>query len=232
MSGLFYAMLWLFFNVFSRVFLGYRTIGQKHIPRKGGVVFAANHASYSDIPLLGCGIPRRVAYLGRATLFPNRFFNWALRSLGWIPLKTDRIDRKAFGEAISLIKAGKPVVIFPEGTRSQDGNLKKGKPGIGVIVAETQCKVIPAYISGSYEVLPMGATRLRLHPVTIHFGEPLEFSSSSGERTREFYDYVSNTVMSRIAELGQVPYPFKHKHQSLKSAAQPSNAEDEAGNFC
>ena len=142
----------VFFNLFSRVFLRYQDhTGQEHIPRKGGVLFAANHASYSDIPLLGCGIPRRVAYLGRATLFPNRFFNWALRSLGWIPLKTDRIDRKAFGEAISLIKAGKPVVIFPEGTRSQDGHLKKGKPGIGVIVAETQCQVIPAYISGSHE---------------------------------------------------------------------------------
>jgi 1-acyl-sn-glycerol-3-phosphate acyltransferase len=229
-SGLVYAILWLFFNLFSRVFLQYRITGQEHIPRKGGVLFAANHASYSDIPLLGCGIPRRVAYLGRATLFPNRFFNWALRSLGWIPLKTDRIDRKAFGEAISLINAGKPVVIFPEGTRSQDGNLKKGKPGIGVIVAETQCQVIPAYISGSREVLPIGSTRLRLHPVRIHFGEPMVFSSSPGKRSREFYDYVSSRVMTRIAELGEVPYPFKD--ESFKSASRSSNAEDEAGNFC
>ena len=171
-----------------------------------------------------------MTFLGRATLFPNRFFNWALRSLGWIPLKTDRIDRKAFGEAISLLKAGKPVVIFPEGTRSQDGHLKKGKPGIGVIVAETQCLVIPAYVCDSHKALPMGATRRRMHPVTIHFGEPLEFSSSSDERPREFYDYVSTTVMTRIAELGQVPYPYKP--ESFKSASQPSNAEDEAGNFC
>jgi len=139
------------------------------------------------------------------------------------------MDRKAFGEAISLLKAGKSVVIFPEGTRSQDGHLKKGKPGIGVIVAETQCRVIPAYISGSYEVLPMGATRLRLHPVKIHFGAPMVFSSSPGERSREFYEYVSNTVMRRIAELGQVPYPYKQ--ESLKSVSRPSKAEDEAGNF-
>jgi 1-acyl-sn-glycerol-3-phosphate acyltransferase len=229
-SGLFYAILWLFFKVFGRVFLRYRTIGQEHIPRKGGVLFAANHASYSDIPLLGCGIPRRVTFLGRASLFPNRFFYWALRSLGWIPLKTDRIDRKAFGEAISCLKAGKPVVIFPEGTRSQDGHLKKGKPGIGVIVAETQCPVIPAFITGSRNVLPMGSARLRLHPVTIHFGEPIVFSSSPGERPREFYEYVSTTVMTRIAELGQVPYPYQQ--ESLKSGSQPSNAEDEAGNFC
>ena len=233
MSGLFYAILWLFFNFFGRVFLQYRTIGKEHIPRKGGVLFAANHSSYSDIPLLGCGIPRRVAYMGRATLFPNRFFNWALRSLGWIPLKTDRIDRKAFGEAISLIKEGKPVVIFPEGTRSPDGQLRKGKPGIGVLVAETQCQVIPAYISGTRQVLPMGSSRLRFHPVTIHFGEPMVFSFSPGERPREFYDFVSNAVMTRIAELGQVPYPYKQdKPESLNSTSQPSNAEDEAGNLC
>ena len=229
MSGLFYAILWLFFNVFSRVFLRYRTIGREHIPRRGGVIFAANHASYADIPLLGCGIPRRVAYLGRATLFPNRFFNWALRSLGWIPLKTDRIDRKAFGEAITLIKAGKPVVIFPEGTRSLDGHLQQGKPGIGVIVAETQCQVIPAYISGSHKVLPMGANWLRFYPVTIHFGEPLNFSSSPSARPREFYEYVSAVVMTRIAELGQVPYPYKQ--ESLQSASPLSNAEDDVGNF-
>ena len=229
MSGLFYAILWWFFNLFSRVCLRYRAVGQEHIPRKGGVLFAANHASYSDIPLLGCGIPRRVAYLGRSNLFPNRFFNWALRSLGWIPLKTDRIDRKAFGEAITLLKSGKPVVIFPEGTRSQDGHLKKGKAGIGVIVAETQCPVVPAYISGSWDVLPMGTARLRLHPVTIRFGEPIVFSSSPANR-REFYDYVVTTVMTRIAELGNVPYPYRHG--SLKSVSQPSNAEDEAGNFC
>jgi len=229
-SGFFYAILWLLFNLFSRVFLRFRTVGTEHIPRKGGVLFAANHASYVDIPLLGCGIPRRVTFMGRANLFPHRFYNWAFRSLGWIPLKTNRIDRKAFGEAIAYLKAGKPVVIFPEGTRSQDGHLNEGKPGIGVIVAETQCSVIPAYISGSYQVLPMGSVRLRLHPIAIHFGEPLVFSSPVSERSREFYDYVSSTVMTRIAELGRVPYPYKQ--ESPKSASQPSNAEDEAGKFC
>ena len=227
MSGLFYAILWLLFKVLGRVFLRIRIIGREHIPRTGGVLFAANHASYSDIPLLGCAIPRRVTFIGRANLFPNRFVNWALRSLGWIPLRPDRFDRKAFGEAISCLKAGKPVVIFPEGTRTEDGHLNEGKPGIGVMVAETQCPVIPAYISGSYQVLPMGAAWPRLHPVTIQFGEPIDFSSTPRERPREFYDYVSTTVMTRIAGLGQVPHPNRQQ-----SASQPSNAEDEAGKLC
>lgn len=206
-------------------------MGKEHIPREGGVLFAANHASYMDIPLLGCGIPRRVTFLGRSNLFPNPFVNWTLRTLGWIPLKTDRLDRQAFGEAVSCLKAGKPVVIFPEGTRTQDGHLHAGKPGIGMIVAETNCPVIPAYISGTYQVLPMGSPWFRLHPVTVHFGEPMEFSPSTRERPREFYRYVSSTVMTRIAELGQVPSPYQHE-PLVSAASQPSNAEDEAGNLC
>ena len=121
-------------------------------------------------------------------------------------------------------------MIFPEGTRSKDGHLNEGKPGIGVIVAETQCSVIPAYISGTYQVLPMGSARFRLHPVAIHFGEPMAFPSPTSKRSREFYDYVSSTVMTRIAELGRVPYPYKS--ESHQVASQPSNAEDEAGEIC
>ena len=230
MSGLIYAILWVLCNILSRVFFRYRTTGKEHIPRKGGVLFAVNHASYADIPLLGCGIPRRVTFLGRANLFPNRFLNWILRSVGWIPLKTDRLDRKAFGEAITCLKAGKPVVIFPEGTRTPNGHLQEGKPGLGVIVAETQCPVIPTYISGTYQVLPMGANWLRLYPVAVHFGEPMKFSPSSWPRPREFYSFVSSSVMTRIAELGQVPAP--HRQDSLNSNSRSSNAEDEAGKLC
>ena len=230
MTGLLYGIIWVLCNILSRLLLRYRTTGKEHIPRHGGVLFAANHASYVDIPLLGCGIPRRVTFLGRSNLFPNPFVNWMLRALGWIPLRTDRLDRKAFGEAISCLKAGKPVVIFPEGTRTQEGHLHPGKPGIGVIVAETQCPVVPAYISGTFEVLPMGSWWLRLHPVTVHFGEPLVFSPSTGERPRDFYRYVSSTVMTRIAELGQVRAP--HPYESNLSGSHSSNAEDEAGKVC
>ena len=205
MSGLAYGLLWVFCNVLSRLFLRYRTTGSKWIPKNKGVIFAANHASYLDIPLLGCGISRRVSFLGRANLFPHPFFKWLLRWLGWIPLKTDRLDRKAFGDAVSRLKAGKPVVIFPEGTRTPDGCLQTGKPGIGVLVAETNCSVVPAYISGSYEVLPMGSMWLRYHPVTVRFGKPIEFSPMSDTPSKEFYQHVSSTVMTHIAELGQVP---------------------------
>ncbi|MDT7043147.1 lysophospholipid acyltransferase family protein [Candidatus Nitronereus thalassa] len=202
MSTLVYGILWVLCRCLSALFLRYRTKGTGYIPRKGGVLLAANHASYADIPLLGCGVWRRLFYVGRANLFPNRIINWIIRSLGWIPLRTERWDRKAFQQVIELLNAGKAVVIFPEGTRTPDGTLQPGKPGIGMIVAETQCPVIPVYLHGTYEVLPTGASMLRPHPVSVTFGQPIDFRQDK-ERLegKALYKQISQTVMDRIADL-------------------------------
>jgi 1-acyl-sn-glycerol-3-phosphate acyltransferase len=169
---------------------------------------AANHASFLDIPLLGCGIRRRVWFLGRHDLFPIPVLNTILQALGWIPMRQGRLDREAFGKAIGLIKAGKAVVIFPEGSRTVDGHLRPGRPGLGVIVAQTRCPVVPAYIKGTYEALPIGARWPRFRPVTVTYGEPIDFSNDAEPpATKAFYRHVSRTVMAKIAELGQVPPP-------------------------
>ena len=207
MSWLPYAFVWVAFNILGRLFFRYRVHGVQHIPKRGGFLFAANHASYLDIPLLGCGIPRRVSFLGRANLFPHPFINWLFRKMAWIPLKTNRLDRAALNETVSRVKAGKPVVIFPEGTRTPDGSLQPGKPGIGVILAAVQCPVVPVYIAGTYEVLPIGSTRVRLKPVQVYFGEPMNFPKSTEQEAKEYYHTVSSAVMTRIAELGHVSAP-------------------------
>ncbi len=183
----------------------YRVVGS--VPRKGGLLIAANHASYFDIPLLGCGMTRRAWYLGRSDLFV-RGLKGVLRWLGWIPLKLGRLDRKAFDQAIDLIKRGKVVVIFPEGGRTLDGRLQEAKPGLGMIVAQTGCPVVPAYLKGTFEVLPTGSKRLRFHPVSVHFGDPLTFSPPHEEEEKKrFYQQVSRMVMERIAALGGVNAP-------------------------
>lgn len=202
MSTIIYGILWILCRSLSCLFLRYRTNGAEHIPQSGGVLIAANHASYTDIPLLGCGVRRRLFFLGRANLFLNPVLSWMLRSIGWIPLHHTRWDRKAFQYAVDMLKAGKTIVIFPEGTRTSDGNLQAGKPGIGMIVAEAQCPVIPVYIDGTFQVLPMGASWLRMHPVSINFGKPLDFRQDMEKyQGRELYTHISQTVMDRIAEI-------------------------------
>ncbi len=203
MSGLLYGFLWLLTKAIAVLCFRYRTVGT--IPERGGVVLAANHASYFDIPLLGCGIPRRAWYLGRSDLFPHPIVNRILRALGWIPLRLGRLDREALSKAAELLRQGKVLVIFPEGGRTPTGRLRPGKPGIGLLVAQTKCPVVPVYIQGTYEVLPPEASWPKCRPVTVTFGAPLDFSDAlSRTEGKEFYRHVSRTVMAKIAELGGV----------------------------
>ncbi len=208
MSSFFYGVLWILCNVLSRLFLRFRVVGKENLPKAGGVLLAANHASYLDIPLLGCGAWRRLYYIGRSNLFPNRLLSWWLRCLGWIPLKADRVDRQALGMVVDLLQAGEAVVIFPEGTRTDDGHLKPGKPGIGMLVEKSPCPVVPVYLDGPFQVWPMGPFRIRLHPVTVIFGKPIDFSEDIRRfQSKELYYHISKTVMARIAEIGHVEPP-------------------------
>lgn len=209
-----YAILWVLARTVARLFFGFRVVGS--VPKQGGLLVAANHASYFDIPLLGCGMFRRAWYLGRSDLFVPGV-KGILQWLGWIPLKLGRLDRKAFDRAIALIKAGKVVVIFPEGGRSLDGRLRNAKAGLGMIVAQTGCPVVPAYLKGTFDVLPTGAKRPRFHPVSVSFGPPLSFPGENTQ-TKAFYQEVSRIVMERIAALGGVAPPPHHVSAGARNA--------------
>lgn len=217
MSSVVYGMLWGLVRIIGWLCFRYRVVGA--VPQTGGFIVAANHASYLDIPLLGCGMRRRVWFLGRSDLFPVPGLKAVCQWLGWIPLRLGRLDRDAFGKAVALIKEGKVVVIFPEGSRSQDGRLQPPKPGIGVIVAQTGCPVVPAYLKGTYDVLPSGTMWPRFRPVTVFYGEALTFpQSKEGGDTKQFYQEVSRTVMDRIASLGGVESPTQQSSAGIRKA--------------
>ncbi len=223
MSKVLYGLIWVLFNGLGWLLFRLRTSGRKHVPRRGGLVVAANHASYMDIPLLGCGFPRRLSFLGRQDLFSFPGMKGFLRWLGWIPIRQDRLDRTAVGKTVGLIKSGQAVVIYPEGTRSRDGQLQPGKPGIGVIVAEAGCPVLPVYLGGTHDVLPVDACWPRFRRLRVVIGEPMDFSADSKRFSgKEFYQFVSRTVMARIAELGHVALP-KDPSDPFKRAAKPGD---------
>lgn len=223
MSNVVYGILWLLANAVGRLLFRYRVEGREHVPARGGVLIAANHASYVDIPFVGAGIRRRMWFLGRQDLF-FPVLRPVIEWLGWIPIRQDRLDREGFDKAVRLIQDGKIVVIYPEGTRTPDGTLKRGKPGIGVIVAETGCAVIPAHLAGTREVLPPGAKWISVYPVSLTFGPPIDFTEAAQRSSgKEFYQYVSRTVMSRIAETGQVAPPADRTER--RAAALSRKAE-------
>ncbi|HSQ49661.1 MAG TPA: lysophospholipid acyltransferase family protein [Nitrospiraceae bacterium] len=217
MSFVVYGILWVLSRTIGWLCFCFRVVGT--VPRTGGFIVAANHASYLDIPLLGCGMRRRAWFLGRSDLFPVPGMKAVCQWLGWIPLRLGRLDRDAFSKAVALIKEGKVVVIFPEGRRSLDGQLSSPKPGIGVIVAQTGCSVVPAYLKGTYDVLPSGTMWPRFRPVTVFYGEALTFPRiEEGGDAKQFYQNVSRTVMDRIASLGGVESPTQQSNADIRNA--------------
>lgn len=206
-----YWATWVVVRMVATVLFRLKVSGQHHIPKTGGVLIAANHASYLDIPILGCGVPRRASYMGRMDLFPGPAGR-LMRYLGWIPIRRERVDRGGFEEAISRIKAGEAVIIYPEGSRTEDGRLQPGKPGVGMIVAATGCPVIPAHLAGTFDALPPGGRRIRLRPMRVTYGAPMEFSALLKEldgesRKKDVYQRISQEIMDRIAALEGVASP-------------------------
>ena len=213
---LLYWLAWIVVRLFARVLFRLKIVGQEHLPTTGGVIVAANHASYLDIPILGCGMPRQACFIGRMDLFHGPI-GMMMRLLGWIPIRRERVDRKGFDEAIRRLKAGQAVVIYPEGGRSEDGRLKPGKPGVGLLVASTGCPVVPARLDGTYEALPPGARWVRLRPIRVTFGPPMDFSDwldddmkESEANKKAVYQRIGQEVMDRIAELGRRQRPTGH----------------------
>jgi 1-acyl-sn-glycerol-3-phosphate acyltransferase len=177
--------------------------GSEHVPATGGCVICANHASFLDPPVVGVGLPhRQVRFMARDTLFKGRFMKWLLPSIGVIPLDRSRGDISALRKTIQSLKSGAVVGLFPEGTRSPDGNLQEPKGGIGFLIAKAGVPVVPAYISGTFRAYPRGVRFIRPCKVSITYGPPIlpaEFAALAEEDGG--YTKIAQLVMARIAVL-------------------------------
>ena len=203
-----YWMLWGLFRSIGRLCFQLRFTGQENIPTQGRLLIAANHASILDIPFVGCGAARQLAFIGRHNLFPIPGVNSLLQRLGWIPIRQDGFDRDGLRRAEASIATGKAVVIFPEGARTETGAVGEGKLGLAMLVARTKCLVVPAYISGTFEALPIGARRISFHPVRVIYGAPIDFAPEIDRFSKkEFYRHVTDTVMASILDLALTDVP-------------------------
>ena len=193
-KGILSILIWLFFK--------FKVFGVENIPKEGGVIIASNHVSYLDIPFLACGIKRSADFIAKSELFRNRVAGWILKRLGTFPVKRGSIDRWAISEAIKRLGDGRVIVIYPEGARSKDGRLSDPKRGIGMVVALSGARVIPSFIMGTDTILPRGARRIRLNPVRLYIGSPLDFSSLKNvKKGKELYTEISEEIMRGIGDL-------------------------------
>lgn len=197
-----YFIGWAMFLLFFKIYLKFKVVGRRNIPPKGAFIFASNHVSYLDPILLGTSLHRGLYYMARENLFKKRCFGWVMRNLHSFPVRRNEGDFGAVKKAISILKDGKPLVMFPEGTRSKDRNLRPAMPGIGLIALKTKAPVIPVYIEGSFDALPRRVSTLKRHPVRVYIGEPINFYEGNFDRIdKETYQKISDIVMEKIAAL-------------------------------
>lgn len=197
-----YFIGWSLSFAIARLYLGLKVCGRHNIPSKGGFIFASNHASNCDPFILGTSIYRPLEYLAKEELFRHPFARWIYTSFHAHPVKRGNVDFHALKETLRILGKGKPFLIFPEGTRSKDGNLQLGKPGIGLIAYKSGLPVVPAYIAGSSGAMPGDAGKLYRHPVRVLIGEPMRFDDLRREANdRRVYQEISDRIMRKIALL-------------------------------
>lgn len=197
-----YRLTWVFLNLLARLLFGLRVRGRDRVPMSGGLIIASNHISYCDPPIVGSGVPREVHFLAKEELFRNPVFAGLIRSYNAIPLKRSVGDMGAVRKAVRLIKQGRAVLMFPEGTRSLSGRLLKAKAGVGMISAMTSAPVVPVYVEGTND---LSSAVLRRQKLSVSFAEPVmpsDFECEAGDE-RDQYQKITDEVMRRIASLAK-----------------------------
>jgi len=170
--------------------------------QSGPVILAMNHESYLDPPLAGTACDRAIYFLARRTLLDAPVLGWLLPKLNVIPVNQEGVDRSAIKALIRTLNAGNGVLVFPEGSRTLDGNLQPAEAGLGLVIAKTLAPVVPMRIFGAHKALPRGGGGLHFVPITIVIGEPIRFNAAElGSSGKNVYQQVSERVMDAIAAL-------------------------------
>ncbi len=182
--------------------------GLEHIPQTGGAIFAGNHLSVADELFLGAVVPRHIAFWAKAEYFRGGGFagnltKFVLEGLGAIKVERGggRAALAAFDGAIPVLKAGDMVAVYPEGTRSPDGRLYRGRTGVARLAVAAGVPIIPVGMLGTDKVQPIGQRfpRLGQGKVTIKFGAPIPTEGRSDDRTA--LRALTDEVMAEIQKL-------------------------------
>jgi 1-acyl-sn-glycerol-3-phosphate acyltransferase len=193
-----YRILKAFLYAFFRVFYRLEVFGLENIPEEGGFIMAANHASYLDPPVLGAVSTRRVRFMAQEGLFKIPLFRTFIKVFSF-PVRRDKPHPSAIKEAVQRLRRGQLIVIFPEGSRSANGNLLDAKRGLSVIAALGKIPVVPTFIKGTGKALPVGKKFLRPSKITVIFGTPLAINENENEK--QFQERVNREIIKEIENL-------------------------------
>ncbi len=196
-----YTVLKLCAVAVMRLLFRLRRHGYERVPPTGPVLIVSNHSSFLDPPLVGGSTPRPVSFMAKAELFRIPLFGGLIRRLNARPVRREGGDPSALRAALHVLESGGALLVFPEGTRGPEGELRQGKAGAGMLAVLSGAPVVPVYINGSGRAWPRGRKLPRPARVTVWFGEPISFAKQEGGSRKESYEAASQAMMAAIARL-------------------------------
>jgi len=209
--------------------------GRRNMPRRGPVILASNHLSFADHFFGALPLPRKVVFLAKSEYFTGKGLKGLVSKaffsgVGQIPIDRagGEASERALRSGLRVLAAGHVLGIYPEGTRSPDGRLYKGRTGVARIALESRAPVVPCAMINTFEFLPSGSFRpkLRIRPGVI-FGEPLEFSRYYGQESdRAVLRAVTDEIIQHIQKLSGQEYVDIYAKRAKDSSQPPATEPD------
>jgi 1-acyl-sn-glycerol-3-phosphate acyltransferase len=233
----YYLLKYVLLGPLLRLVFRPRIEGLEHVPETGAAIVAGNHLSFSDHFLMPAILKRRITFLAKKEYFTGpglkgRLTAFFFRSAGQIPV--DRTGKEAgqaaIREGLGVLSKGELLGIYPEGTRSHDGRLYKGKVGVAVMALKSGVPVIPCAMIGTFEAQPPGKVIPNVHPVTIRFGEPLDFSRYAGmENEKAILRAITDELIYAILNLSGQEYV--DEYAAVAKAAEAAERSEKERRF-
>lgn len=230
----YYLLKYVLLGPLLRLVFRPRIEGLEHVPASGPAIVAGNHLSFSDHFLMPAILKRRITFLAKAEYFTGPGIKGRLtaaffRSAGQIPV--DRSGKEAgqaaIREGLGVLGKGELLGIYPEGTRSHDGRLYKGKVGVAVMALKARVPVVPCAMIGTFEAQPPGRKIPHIRPVAIRFGEPLDFSRYVGmEDEKAVLRAVTDEIMYAILALSGQEYVDQYAADAKAELAAAQGAKE------
>jgi 1-acyl-sn-glycerol-3-phosphate acyltransferase len=219
-----------------RLFFRPKAEGLENIPKTGGAILASNHLAVADSFFMPLVIPRRrVTFPAKLEYFTGKGIKgllkkWFFTGVGQIPIdrSTGSAAQAALDTSVRLLREGHLLGIYPEGTRSPDGRLYKGKTGMARVALEAKVPVIPVVMFGTDKANPIGSKMWRPHRIRVKFGEPLDFSRYDGLLGDRFVERsITDEVMYALMELSGQEYVdmYAAKMKELNSSSAGAQVE-------
>ena len=196
--------------------------GLRNVPVNGPLIIASNHLSFSDSIFMPLVVPRKVTFLAKSEYFTSPGPKGLLKKLTFIALGQVPVDRSggrrseaALITGLKVLAEGKCLGIYPEGTRSPDGRLYKGRTGIARLAIESGAQVVPVAMFNTEKIQPTGTVVPKVMRVEMIFGEPMTFSGDSSDL--QYLRQVTDQIMEKIQELSGQEYVDEYAVKPKKS---------------